>query len=176
MAGPDLLLHPVRLRVVRALLGDRVLTTAELHAELPDVPAATLYRHVGVLAEAGPLAVERERKVRGAAERSYRLVTEAASVGPDAARTMSPDEHRRAFAVFAAGLLADFDRYLTVAGPQPDLGADGVTYRHLGLWLSDEELPAFLTELRAVLARWAMAGPAEGRRRRMLTTGLMPVD
>ena len=33
----ELLLHPVRLRIVHALSGGRVLTTAELGARLPDV-------------------------------------------------------------------------------------------------------------------------------------------
>jgi hypothetical protein len=174
MATADLLLHPVRFQVAQAFLGDRVLTTAELHAELPDVPTATLYRHVGLLADAGVLAVVRERKVRGAVERSYRLVTEAASVGPDDAREMTPDEHRRAFSVFAAGLLADFERYLERAGDRPDLGADGALYRQLGLWHTDEELTAFLGELRALLQRHAAAGPAEGRRRRVLTSILLP--
>src|SRR3954447_4169397 len=126
MARGELLLHPVRLRVVQAFLGDRTLTTADLRAELPDVPVATLYRHIGVLADAGVLAVVGERKVRGAAERSYRLVTEAASVDADAARLMSPEEHRRGFATFAAGLLADFDRYLERAGGEVDPVRDGV--------------------------------------------------
>src|SRR6185436_8294397 len=75
----DLLLHPARLRVLQAFLGDRTLTVADLRAELPDVPAASLYRHVGVLADAGVLTVVGERKVRGAAERSYRLDVGAAS-------------------------------------------------------------------------------------------------
>ena len=57
MASADLLLHPVRLRIVQAFLGDRALTTAELGTELPDVPPASLYRHVGVLVEGGVLAV-----------------------------------------------------------------------------------------------------------------------
>ncbi|WP_324273703.1 helix-turn-helix domain-containing protein [Blastococcus brunescens] len=57
MPSADLLLHPVRLRVVQAFLGDRTLTTSDLRAELPDVPTASLYRHVGVLADAGVLTV-----------------------------------------------------------------------------------------------------------------------
>jgi hypothetical protein len=60
MVTAELLLHPVRLRVVQALLGDRVLTTGDLHAELPDVPTASLYRHVAVLAGAGVLEVAYE--------------------------------------------------------------------------------------------------------------------
>src|SRR3712207_7514085 len=65
MATADLLLHPVRLRIVQAFLGDRTLTTADLRSELPDVPVATLYRHVGVLAEAGVLEVVGERRGGG---------------------------------------------------------------------------------------------------------------
>lgn len=41
--------HPVRLRIVKAFLGDRALTTKQLAAELPDVPAGSIYRHVARL-------------------------------------------------------------------------------------------------------------------------------
>lgn len=176
MASADLLLHPVRLRVVQAFLGDRVLTTSDLRTELPDVPAATLYRHVGVLADAGILAVAGERKVRGAAERSYRLRVEAASVGPDEAAGMSPDEHRSGFTAFVAALLADFDRYLERADGAPDLARDGVGYRQLGLWMDDEEYAAFLADLRAVLLARAENEPGDGRRRRVVTTVLLTGD
>ena len=79
MATADLLLHPVRLRIVQAFLGDR---GAHHHdapaAELPDVPAASLYRHVARLVDAGVLAVVAERRVRGALERTYVLRLSAA--------------------------------------------------------------------------------------------------
>ena len=112
MASADLLLHPVRLRIVQAFLGDRTLTTAALGGELDDVPTATLYRQVAVLADAGVLEVVGVRRARGAVERSYRLVLEAASVPAAESAAMSGEDHRRAFTVFVAALLADFDRYL----------------------------------------------------------------
>jgi len=175
MATADLLLHPVRLRIVQAFLGDRTLTTADLRSELPDVPAATLYRHVGVLAEAGVLAVVGERRVRGAAERSYRLVTAAASVGAADAAAMSVDEHRRAFATFVAALLADFDRYAdAAAGPGLDPAADGVGYRQLALWLDDEEFTELVTELRAVLTARTALEPDGVRRRRIVSQVFLP--
>ena len=175
MATADLLLHPVRLRIVQAFLGDRTLTTADLRSELSDVPAATLYRHVGVLAEAGVLAVVGERRVRGAAERSYRLVTEAASVGAADAAAMSVDEHRRAFATFVAALLADFDRYAdAAAGPGLDPAADGVGYRQVALWLDDEEFTALVTELRAVLTARTALQPDGVRRRRIVSQVFLP--
>ncbi len=174
MASADLLLHPVRLRVVQAFLGDRVLTTAELHDLLPDVPTASLYRHVAVLAEAGLLEVAAERRVRGAAERSYRLVVAAASVTPAEAAPMSAEEHGRAFTTFVAALLADFGRYLE--RDDVDLGRDGVSYRQAALWLDEEEFAAFLTDLREVVGR-RLELPAGGqRRRRLLSTVLLPGD
>ncbi len=49
-----LLVHPVRLRIVHAMSGGRVLTTSDLCARLPDVPKATVYRYVGLTFAAGP--------------------------------------------------------------------------------------------------------------------------
>ncbi|HYT79398.1 MAG TPA: helix-turn-helix domain-containing protein, partial [Actinomycetota bacterium] len=73
MARADLLLHPVRLRILKAFLGDRALTTSQLAAELDDVPAGSLYRHVALLTKAGILQVVAERRIRGAVERTYTL-------------------------------------------------------------------------------------------------------
>jgi hypothetical protein len=174
VATTDLLLHPVRLRLVQAFLGDRTLTVSDLRGELPDVPTATLYRQVGVLADAGLLQVVGERKVRGAAERSYRLDLDAASVAPEEADRVGAEEHRRAFATFVAGLLAEFDRYLD--RPERNFARDGVSYRQIGLWLDDGELTELLTDLRAVLLARAGNQPGSGRRRRMLTTVLLPGD
>jgi len=172
MASADLLLHPVRLRVVQAFLGNRMLTTAELHQLLPDVPTASLYRHVATLADAGLLTVVAERRVRGAAERTYRLVVEAASVTPADAAAMSVEDHGRAFAAFTAMLLADFGRYLERGDVDP--GRDGVSYRQAALWLDDEEFAAFLADLREVVGRRLELQPDGQRRRRLLGTVLLP--
>ncbi|NEK86712.1 helix-turn-helix domain-containing protein [Blastococcus saxobsidens] len=177
MNSVDLLLHPVRLRVVQAFLGDRTLTTAALRAELPDVPAATLYRHVGVLAGAGVLAVVGERRVRGAAERSYRLVLEATSVSAEDLAAMTADDHRRAFTTFVAALLADFDRYVDrgdVGGEGVDLSRDGVGYRQVGLWLTDEEFTELAGELRAALQARLANRPGDERRRRLVSVVHLP--
>ena len=173
-AGGDLLLHPVRLRIVQALLGDRHLTTAELGAELDDVPAASLYRHVGRLADAGVLTVVSERPARGAVERTYALRAGAGLVAEQELAAMHVEDHRRGFMVFVAGLLADFDRYLERGAP--DLARDGVGYRHAALYLNDRELRALITDLNAVLAPRLEFRPSRTRTRRMLSTILMPAE
>jgi hypothetical protein len=174
MTTADLLLHPVRLRIVQAFLGDRALTTGALIAELADIPAASLYRHVARLVDAGVLAVVAERRVRGTLERTYVLRLSAASIGPDQLATMSTDDHRQAFTAFVAGLLGDFDRYL--ARGDVDLPRDGVSYRIAGLWLDDAEFSELQLELARVLAPRLAKAPRRGRKRRILGSVLLPGD
>jgi Helix-turn-helix domain len=179
LATADLLLHPVRLRVVQAFLGDRTLTTTDLRGELSDVPVATLYRHVAVLADAGVLEVVAERKVRGAAERSYRLDLDAASLGASDAAAMTADDHRRAFTAFAAALMAAFDRYIARAAPDgesPDLARDRVGYRQAAVWVTDEEFDAMAADLAAVVEARMANRPDGTRRRRLVTTVHLPAD
>lgn len=179
MATAELLLHPVRLRVVQAFLGHRTLTTGDLCAELPDVPVATLYRHVGRLLRADVLAVVGERRVRGATERSYRLVLEAAALDPADVAAMSPEDHRQAFATFVAGLLGDFDRYLARAaadGQRPDPRRDRVGYRQAAVWVTDEEFDALAADLADAVRRRMEHRPDGVRRRRLLSTITVPAD
>lgn len=171
MASADLLLHPVRLRIVKAFLGDRALTTTDLGAELADVPAGSLYRHVARLAKEGVLQVVAERRVRGTVERTYALRLLAARMGPAEAAAMSPDEHEQAFLAFVAGLLADFDRYLAAT---PDLVRDGVSYNVGAMWLSDEEHAALLRELAMVIQPRLANAQRKGRRRRMVYSVFLP--
>ena len=168
----DLLLHPVRLRVVQALAG-RELSAAQLRTRLPDVPQATLYRHLDRLREGGVLEVVAERPVRGAVERTFRLVASKVSLrGADLDDTTA-DDHRTYFATFLGTLLGDFDRYLD--DEDADLEADGVSYRQVPLWLSDEEVHEVLADLRAVLAaRLDQTPGGPGRRRRTVTIVTLP--
>lgn len=172
MASADLLLHPIRLRIVRAFLGERALTTAELGAELGDVPHASLYRHVGLLAKAGVLQVVAERRVRAVTERTYMLRLHAAQIQPDEAAAMTPEQHLAAFMAYTAGMLADVERYLTTGAPEPL--RDGASYRIGAVWLSDAELADLARDLAAVLRPRLANAPARGRRRRVIYTVVVP--
>lgn len=168
----DVLLHPARMRVVQALLDGSELTAGQLRAELPDVPAASLYRHIATLADAGVLEVAHERRVRGAVERTFRLHLPSAAVTPEEARQLSPDDHRRAFAAFCAMLMADFDRYL--AAPDADVAEDGVAFTQAALWLTDDEFAELRSELAAVITSRITNGRSPHREKRMISTVLMP--
>jgi len=172
MASADLLLRPVRLRIVKAFLGDRALTTSQLAAELDDVPAGSLYRHVALLTKGGILQVVAERRVRGTVERTYTLRLAAAQILPGEARAMTFDEHAQAFMAYIAGLMGDFDRYL--ASQPADPIADGANYRVAAMWLSDAEFAEFLRELVILVMPRLASPPAPGRRRRMMYNVFLP--
>ena len=172
MARADLLLHPVRLRVVKAFLGERALTTGQLVTELADVPPGSLYRHVALLTRAGVLQVVGERRVRGTIERTYMLRLAAASVGAKEAEAMTVEEHAQAFRVFVAGLLADFDRYL--ARGKPDFARDGAGYSGGAMWLTDQEYADFLRDLSALVQPRFANAPGKGRHRRMIYSIFLP--
>ena len=171
IAPADAIFHPVRLRIIR-VLGGRRMTPRELAAELRDVPLASLYRHLNALVAAGIAEVVGERPVRGATERTYTIVEGRGVLAPDDVRGLDANAHLQLFAIFLAGVLSDFGRYLDRG--TPDLEADYVGYRQLDLYLSDEELREMLEEMNAAVRRRAGQGPAEGRQRRLLTTILMP--
>ena len=170
----QLLLHPVRLRIMHAMSGGRVLTTSDLGARLPDVPKTTVYRHVGLLAEAGVLEVAGEQRVHGAVERRYRLRRERAVIGQDLAASMSLDEHRHAFAAAMAVLLADFNAYLDREHANPF--ADSVGYVQVPLWLSQGELAGLISEVRSALMSRMGNGPAPDRSLYLASPILFPIE
>jgi DNA-binding transcriptional ArsR family regulator len=168
----DLLLHPVRLRIVQAFAGERPLTTSQLATELSDIPAASLYRHVSRLVNAGVLEVVSERKVRGALERTYRLRLAAATLEADDLAAMSAEDHRQAFMAFTAELIREFGRYLEAG--DIDFFRDSVSYRMAGLWLDDAENAGLVHDVQRALQRRMANAPGEGRRRRVIGYALLP--
>jgi DNA-binding transcriptional ArsR family regulator len=168
-----LILHPVRYQIIQAMLGGRRLTPQQLAAELPDVPQATLYRHIRRLNEGGVLVVAEEYAVRGATERVYALSDNTVLSGADMAG-VDRDAHLQAFQAFTGALLAEFERYLQ---REPiDLEADGAGYRQAALYLSDAELLEMAQALNAAMRPFLENEPGPERRRRLFATVLMPME
>lgn len=172
MSRADLLLHPVRLRIMKAFLGDRALTTSQLAEELDDVPTGSLYRHVAQLANAGVLQVVAERNVRGIVERTYTLRHAAASIGAADAEAMTADDHERAFMAYVAGLVADAERYIN--SPSADFVRDSFNYRMAAMWLTDAEYREFVRDLVKVVQPRLAIAPGKGRKRRILYSIFLP--
>ena len=169
----ELALHPVRIRILRSLAGTR-LTTHDLIELLPDVPQATLYRHLNTLVKARLVEVVQERRIRGAVERVYALPAEGATLDAAALATATPEDHARYFTAFVSSLLSQFSRYLR--RERIDFAADGVGYHQIVLHLTDAELAGFAADLNEVIGPLLRNGPGEGRTPRLLATIMLPAD
>lgn len=169
----DVILHPQRMRLIRALARG-VLTTRQLAVLVPDIPQASLYRHLSTLLEAGVVEVAAERSVRGIIERSYSLVEGAAVLTGEDLAEATREDHFRYFSIFATGLIAQFGRYLE--RESIDLEADGVGYREMVLQLTDDEFAQLVTSLRSLLLPAAMNEAGGGRTPRLLATVFLPLE
>ena len=168
----DLILHPVRLRLLTELTG-RSLTSRQLAAALPDIPQATLYRHIKTLHDGGIFRTVAESMVNGALERTYAVATGQARLTPEELAGMSSDEHKTAFNLFIAALSEQFARYID----QADLNkliADGLSYNSATIYLSEGERQAFQAEIIAVIGKFTHLGPAADRKRYNLTSIVIP--
>ncbi|MEU4341501.1 helix-turn-helix domain-containing protein [Nocardia sp. NPDC023852] len=168
----DLALHPVRIRILTAVSGTRR-TASDLADLLPDVPQATLYRHISTLAGAGMLEVVAERKVGGATERVYSVPEGGVTPTAEALASATPQEHARYFTAFVSSLLSEFTRYF--ARESIDLVADGVGYQQVVLHLDDAEFARFAQGFAQLVQPMLANEPGGGRTPRLLATILLPL-
>jgi DNA-binding transcriptional ArsR family regulator len=157
----DLLLHPIRWRILQRVLG-REVTTTDLMQDLPDIPATTLYRHVAALIEGGVLTVVRERRARGAIERTLTLdQATAGQIEPDEVRAMTPDQHRRALLLLLTQLTADFDRL--VERGDLDTRLEQLSYNLVSLYVDRADLETLRGGIRALVEPYLHAEPGKDR-------------
>lgn len=171
MSKLDLILHPVRLRIL-VVVGDHQRTVGQIASALPDIAQATLYRHINALVEGNILTVTEEKPIRGTVERTYALAdANAASLRADDLARLSKDDHLRYFSIFSASLMASFSQYLD-AVDSPDFATDGVGYHLHDLYLSPDEIEEFSGRLRAAIAPYLE--PKPNRKRKLFSTIIIP--
>jgi DNA-binding transcriptional ArsR family regulator len=170
----EFLMHPVRMRILQAFIGDGRLSVQELGAVLADVPPATLYRHLNALARAGVLVVADERRRRGTIEKIYTLPQGAGQITQQDLAGASRADLLRALVTFLAGLIGSFARYLS--RKEIDLERDMVGFRIVPLTLTDAELRTLLDRMDQLLIEASGKGPAPGRKPRTLTRIVLPDD
>lgn len=73
MEMAEVVMNPVRQRIFQYFLLHETGTVKDIKKALPDVPSASLYRHVKILADSSILVVVGENRIRGTVESIYRL-------------------------------------------------------------------------------------------------------
>ena len=87
MEMAEIVMNPVRQRIFQYLLVHETGTVKEIRKALPDIPSASLYRHVKILTENDILTVVGENRIRGTVESVYQLNKSALLTMPMGARS-----------------------------------------------------------------------------------------
>lgn len=168
----DILLHPVRMRIVQAFMPDLTWTVQELEKKLDDIPPASLYRHVNTLKKAGLLEVRGQEQVRGTVKKSYGLAKQAFQTPDTDITAISDEENLKYFTAFVTFLQAEYKRYLDQ--PDKDFVKDGVSFRVTSVYANDEEFHDWIQELRQLMKKITSNKPEKGRKRRTVANIFIP--
>ncbi|WP_100406206.1 helix-turn-helix domain-containing protein [Bacillus solitudinis] len=169
----DVILHPVRMRIIQALMSYQKLTVQQLVEKLEDVPQATMYRHLRILTDAQAIKIVESNKVRGTIEKVYAVSREQVIITEKDITEMSSEDHLRYFMMYQANLLKEFEKYV-IKHNSENFKQDGLGYWQSTLHLSDKEFAAFSEELKALLEKAAEKKPTPERKERTMATIFIP--
>ena len=142
----EILLNPIRMRIIQELATRQSVTAAELCEKISDVPRTTLYRHINILLENDILVVISEKKVRGSLERTLALNTEEISK-----HNTIENGSKNAFG-FLMNKYANFKNYFDGENPNPT--KDKIFLNNFVLMLKDDEFDQFLSEMRELVLKY----------------------
>ncbi len=158
METVKVVMNPVRQRIFQYFLLHETGTAKELKKALPDVPTASLYRHINILADHSLLMVVGENRIRGTVESVYRLNKDALA---------AEDESGNAVQMSLLGICASFARYF--AGGNVDPKKDMLLLTNCTLLLTDEEFSNFLSEINEIALRYMKAETTDRSKTRQIT-------
>ena len=69
----EIAMNPARQRIFQYFLLHETGTVKEIRKALPDIPSASSYRHIKILADSSILMVVGENRIRGTVESVYQL-------------------------------------------------------------------------------------------------------
>ncbi len=159
----DLILHPVRFRILESIGGES-LTTQDISDRLPDVPKSTIYRQVKLLLDGGMVAVDQTRPVRGVLEKTYRLAQPLRLSVEDMA-DVTTQQHIQYFQAYVMTLVQGFSNYVNsvAAGNKVDMMAHRSGYSEAFVFATTAELDEVFAAFNNALMALASNPPGSGR-------------
>lgn len=158
----QIIMNPVRLRIMQYLILHESATTGQIKEELTDIPPASLYRHIKTLEEAKLIVVVKENKIRGVVEKVYQLNKE---------NPLNEDSsNANVSQVIQTGLLSilgEFTRYFEKEDNDPQ--KDFLAFSTSTLLLSDEEFMEFTKEIGEIYGKVLSNKKNDKRKQRRIT-------
>lgn len=167
----EIILHPVRMRIIQTFLTAERLTAQEINQKLSDVATPTLYRHLNMLQEHEIIEVVEEHQVRGTVERVYALPSQDVFTKADLEKA-TPEDHLNYFLTFLMSLSAQFNDYILSSHADPL--ADNLSYRQVQIHLSDEEFMEMFKKIREAVMPHLKNEPAMDRKVYTVSTIFFP--
>lgn len=165
MEMAEIVMNPVRQRIFQYFLLHETGTVKEIRKALPDVPSASLYRHVKILADSSILVVVGENRIRGTVESIYQLNRDALTI---------EDENGNAVQMSLLSICASFARYFSCGNADPK--KDMLLFTNCTLVLTDEEFSGFLSEINEIALKYMKVEATENSKTRQITLISAPAD
>ena len=154
----EIVMNPVRQRIFQYFLLHETGTVKELKKTLPDIPSASLYRHIKILSDSFILTVVGENRIRGTVESVYRLNKDALAI---------EDETGNVVQMSLLSICASFARYFS--GGKADPKKDMLLLTNCTLILTDEQFSGFLSEINEVALKYMKAEAFADSKMRQIT-------
>ncbi len=177
MKKADLIIHPVRFRILR-LLDAQEMTTADIGETLADVPNSSIYRHLKLLLDGGLIEVADTRLVKGIQEKTYRLI-QPATLDPGDVASWTAEDHLHYFTTYVLTLISDYERYVRHAQEKTgfiDMVSDRVGYREVEFWATKQELDKAIGKMSQAIQPLLNNKLGDERRRYKISTILHPQE
>ena len=158
-------MNATRQRIIQVIMIKKEATSAEIGEELPDIPRASLYRHIKVLLDAEIITVIKEEFKRGSMEKTY-------AIEPQRPYDDTNEEYNSLIQSALMGLQGEFYRYFN--GENPDPQRDLLTVGSASLMMSDDEMMEFIKSYGELIQRYMPNKATEGRRVRKVTFVISP--
>ena len=165
MEMAEVVMNPVRQRIFQYLLVHEVGTVKEIRKALPDIPSASLYRHMKILTDNSILTVVGENRIRGTVESIYSLNKSALEID---------DAEGSAVQTALLGICASFAKYFSSGRAEPK--KDMLLMTTCTLTLTDEDFMKFLSEINQIALKYMDVAMKEGSKQRQITLISSPID
>ncbi|MDD5804132.1 MAG: helix-turn-helix domain-containing protein [Clostridia bacterium] len=161
----EVVMNPVRQRIFQYLLIHEKGTVKEIKKELQDIPSASLYRHVKVLADHSLIIVVEENRIRGTVENVYQINKKAFESG---------DQDGTAVQMALLSICAKFAKYFS--GAHVDPKKDMLLLTNCTLTLDDDEFMRYLSEINEITMKYMKKKSSEKSKIRQITLISAPTN
>lgn len=169
----DLILHPLRFRLLQSLLGKQ-LTTRQIAEDMPGIPVSSIYRHLKTLLDAGLVQVVETNRIKGTEEKIY-TVGELPTVAEEDLSGNGGKDRQRYFAAYMSYLLKRFSDFIATDGLQK-MEIERAGFTETLFYATPNELDELAVKLNSALQPLLLQEKTSQRQRQLFSVITFPIE